>query len=60
MGAGRSANTKGADDLRVMVHTMVVGQGAGVAAAVAARSGSVPRQVSITSVQDELMRQGAL
>ena len=60
IGAGRSANTKGKDDLRSMVHTMIVGQGAGVTAAVATKAGSVPRQVSITLVQDELKRQGAL
>ena len=60
MGAGRSANTRGAGDLRVMAHTMVVGQGAGVTAAVAARTDKTPRQVSISSVQDELIRQGAL
>jgi len=44
----------------VMVHTMVVGQGAGVAAAIAAKTDSVPRHVSITTVQEELRRQGAL
>lgn len=60
MGAGRSANTRGEGDLRAMVHTMVVGQGAGAVAAVSANTDSVPRQVSIKSVQDELTRQGAL
>ena len=60
MGAGRSVNTRGTGDLRVMAHTMVVGQGAGVSAAVAARNDTVPRHVSVSAVQEELMRQGAL
>ena len=42
MGAGRSINTDDPTLLRVMAHTMVVGQGAGVAAAVAARTGASP------------------
>jgi ribulose 1,5-bisphosphate synthetase/thiazole synthase len=60
MGAGRSANTKGPGDLRVMAHTMVVGQGAGVTAAISSKTDSTPRNVSIAMVQDELKRQGAL
>lgn len=44
--------------LRVMVHTMVVGQGAGVAAAVAARTGRVPKDADVGAIQDELRRQG--
>lgn len=60
MGAGRSINTKGAGELRVMAHTMVVGQGAGVTAAVAALNGATPRNVSIDLVQGVLIQQGAL
>lgn len=60
MGAGRSISTANPSLLRVMVHTMVVGQGAGVAAAVAARTGTVPRQVAISAVQAELRRQGVV
>ena len=41
-----------------MAHTMVVGQAAGAAAAMAARKGTTPRQVDIRLVQAELRRQG--
>ncbi len=58
MGAGRSVSAESPWLLRVMAHTMVVGQGAGVAAAVAARDGVAPRQVSLAAVRDELRRQG--
>ncbi|OGV65132.1 MAG: hypothetical protein A3K19_15810 [Lentisphaerae bacterium RIFOXYB12_FULL_65_16] len=58
MGAGRSICTDNPWLLRVMVHTMVVGQAAGTAAAVAARSGVPPRAVDVQAVQAELRRQG--
>jgi len=58
MGAGRSISASNPSLLRVMALTMVVGQGAGVAAAISAREGCPPRDVSITSVQEELTRQG--
>jgi hypothetical protein len=58
MGAGRSLSTANPSLLRVMVHTMVVGQAAGAAAAVAAKAGATPRTVDVTTVQDELRRQG--
>ncbi len=58
MGAGRSISTDNPWLLRVMAHTMVVGQGAGAAAAVAAQTGIAPRRVDITRVQQELGRQG--
>ena len=58
MGAGRSVSSEGPWLLRVMALTMVVGQGAGVAAAVAAQSGAQPRAIGIAAVQDELRRQG--
>jgi hypothetical protein len=44
--------------LRVMAHTMVVGQAAGTAAAVIAGSGCQTREVNLADVQTELKRQG--
>jgi hypothetical protein len=38
---------------------MAVGQGAGVAAALAARHGVAPRSLAADDVQQELLRQGA-
>ena len=58
MGSGRSVSTDSPWVLRVMVHTMVVGQGAGAAAAVAARHGTTPRHVDVSAVQAELRKQG--
>ena len=58
MGAGRSISTDNPSLLRVMVHTMVVGQAAGAAAATSARSGLSPHDVDIADVQDALRRQG--
>jgi len=58
MGAGRSVSTDNPSLLRVMAHTMVVGQGAGVAAAVAAGTGATPQSVDVGAVQAELRRQG--
>lgn len=58
MGAGRSISTDNPSLLRVMVHTMVVGQAAGTAAAVAARAGVAPRAVDVAQVQNELKKQG--
>ena len=58
MGAGRSVSAETPWLLRVMVHTMVVGQAAGTAAAIAARTGSQPRTLSPAAVQAELERQG--
>jgi hypothetical protein len=58
MGAGRSVSTDSPWLLRCMVHTMVVGQGAGVAAAVAAHRETIPRDVPIEAIQTELRRQG--
>ena len=60
MGAGRSISTDNPSALRVMVHTMVVGQAAGTAAAVAVRTGETPRNADITAIQAELRGQGAL
>ena len=58
MGAGRSISAENPYLLRVMVTTMVIGQGAGVAAAVSAASGKSFRAVDIKSIQKELERQG--
>jgi hypothetical protein len=58
MGAGRSVSTDDPYRLRVMVHTMVVGQAAGGAAAVAVKAGVPPRAVHVAAVQRELRTQG--
>lgn len=58
MGAGRSVSSANPFLLRVMAHTMIVGQGAGAAAAVAARQGVQPREVDVAKVQAELRQQG--
>jgi len=58
VGAGRSISTDNPSLLRVMVHTMVVGQAAGTAAAVAVKTGVAARDVDISAVQAELGRQG--
>jgi hypothetical protein len=44
---------------RVMPIVMATGQAAGVCAALAARRGVMPREISATRVQAELVRQGA-
>ncbi|MCE5217985.1 FAD-dependent oxidoreductase, partial [bacterium] len=58
MGAGRSVSAQDPHLLRIMAVTMIVGQGAGVAAAMSARAGCAPREVQIGAVQEELRRQG--
>jgi hypothetical protein len=58
MGSGRSVSAENPMLLRVMAHTMVIGQGAGVAAATAARDNCLPRDVNIATIQEELARQG--
>ena len=58
IGSGRGAACDPAELLRVMPITMAVGQGAGVAAAVAARENVAPACVQIETVQEELRRQG--
>lgn len=57
LGAGRSVCSDNPSLLRVMVHTMVVGQAAGAAAAVSARSGVPPRRLDVKAVQATLDRQ---
>ena len=59
IGSGRSASCVPAELLRTMPVTMIVGQGAGIVAAVSVREGTTPRNVSIEAVQKELKRQGA-
>jgi hypothetical protein len=44
---------------RVMPVSMATGQAAGACAALAARSGRLPRDIAVTDVQSELVRQGA-
>jgi hypothetical protein len=44
---------------RVMPIAMATGQGAGVCAALAARTGKAPRDIRVADVQRELKRQGA-
>jgi len=58
MGAGRSISTNNPWLLRVMAHTMVVGQAAGTAGAVAVQTGTTPQTVDVKTVQDELKKQG--
>lgn len=58
IGSGRSASCLPCELLRTMPMTMVVGQGAGVTAAVAVDKGKTLREVVITDVQAELRRQG--
>ncbi len=58
IGSGRSASAVPCELLRTMPVTMIVGQGAGVTAAVAVRDGATPRDVDISHVQQELRAQG--
>ena len=58
MGAGRSISTVNPSILRVMVNTMVIGQAAGTAAAVAARANCYVGRNEVAAVQKELIRQG--
>jgi len=58
MGSGRSVSAANPLLLRVMAHTMVVGQGAGVGAALSCRQGVPPREVDVAALQRELRRQG--
>ncbi|MEN6643665.1 MAG: FAD-dependent oxidoreductase, partial [Armatimonadia bacterium] len=60
MGAGRSISVEHPFLLRCMAHTMVVGQAAGTAAAVAGQQAVSPGQVAVAAVQEELRRQGVV
>jgi hypothetical protein len=44
---------------RAMAHVLCIGEGAGVAAALSAKQGVMPRQVNIKAVQEQLIAQGA-
>jgi len=55
---GRDGEAVPCELLRTMPVTMIVGQGAGVTAAVAVRDGATPRDVDISHVQQELRAQG--
>ncbi len=44
---------------RAMAHVFCIGEGAGVAAALSARQGVIPRHVDIKAVQKQLIAQGA-
>ena len=57
MGAGRSVSAD-SPILRGMVSTMLIGQGAGVAAAISSKSGARLRDIDITALHKELERQG--
>lgn len=59
VGSGRSASGVPAEMLRTMPVTMIVGQGAGVVAAISVRDGATQRDVNVEAVQEELRRQGA-
>ena len=59
MGTGRSISAQGYGLIRVMVNTMVVGQGAGTAAGIAAMRGEDIRNVDYAAVRAQLERVGA-
>lgn len=60
VGAGRGADTVPAGTLRVMVDTMSVGQGAGTAAAIAAKNGTDIADVNMVDVRTELRKRGVV
>ena len=60
MGAGRSLSVHPPSVLRVMAHTMVTGQAAGVGAAVAAHRNSTPCADDVAAIQDALREQGVV
>jgi len=57
MGSGRSISARSPGYMRVMVNTMVVGQGAGIAAAVSARNGTSIPSTDYADIRAELVRQ---
>ena len=58
MGAGRSISIDNPWRLRLMVYTMVIGQGAGVGAAIAAAGGGRVAEADTEAMRTELTRQG--
>jgi hypothetical protein len=57
MGAGRSISIDNPSRFRTMVHTMTIGQGAGVSAAVAVRAGTPVADAPIDEIHAELAKQ---
>ena len=57
MGAGRSISAQNPGVLRVMVNTMVIGQGAGIAAAVSALENTAIGETDYVKIREELVRQ---
>ena len=57
MASGKSVSTNPRGLIRSQSHCYVLGQGGGVAAAVAAKSGTSTREVDIKQVQRELLKQ---
>ncbi len=57
MGAGRSISAKSPMALRVMVNTMVIGQGAGITAAVSVKNGTPIDKTDYALIREELVRQ---
>ncbi len=60
IGAGRGADSNPPLLLRVMAVTMIVGQGAGTAAAIAAESGVRIRDIDLSVLHRELEKQGVM
>lgn len=60
MGSGRSISVVDPFILRVMVHTMVIGQAAGTAAAVACSNNVTVNYVDVGLIQKELKNQGVI
>lgn len=58
MGAGRSVSSEDPYLLRVMAHTLMVGQAAGTVAAVAVERNQSPHELDPAAVRAELRRQG--
>lgn len=58
-GRGISGTHEAHSSFRVMPISMATGQAAGVCAALAARHDQAPRALSVSAVQNELLRQGA-
>lgn len=59
--AGRcmSSDQQAYESWRAMAHIMAIGEGAGTAAALAARNNVAPRQLNVKELQEQLMKQGA-
>jgi len=60
IGSGRSTASNPAELLRIQPVTMIVGQGAGVAAAVSVQAGTAVRDVDTADVRRVLQKQGVI